>query len=242
MEATVEGRYPAGIVALWCGQRDRGDAAACLSWLRTGLIERLIRPGLLSQPSWYVRGGGAAGEMEHLVIFETDHPEQAAALRLLRADTGDRLWKPPGMQLRRANVYRRIGPEFRTNGGKRVTGILAVETRCTDPAREEEFNAWYNGMHVHDQLSSGWYHTAYRYRAVQEEGASGPYLALYETDAPDPNEPSEEILRFWRPKWVAEGRWSDLIEITSRAAYATVSEHDSFSGLSAGDERDGGTR
>ena len=34
--------------------------------------------------------------------------------------------------------------------GRYPQGLLLALTNCTDPSKEEEFNAWYNHMHVPD--------------------------------------------------------------------------------------------
>jgi hypothetical protein len=213
----VEGRYPAGIVAISYAGPETPFWSSVFADSTEGEILRraLARP--FAAMSLYLRSDGTSGEGERLVICETDAPDLAAVLREVRSifsRAGDSAAAETDF-----SVHRRVGPQFRTGDGKAITGILTVGTRCTDPAREDEFNEWYNGMHVLDQLGSGCYHTAYRYEAFERPGE---YLAIYETDAPDPNEPSERILRHFRPKWAAEGRWTDLIEVTSRAAYSKV--------------------
>ena len=35
-----------------------------------------------------------------------------------------------------------------------------MESDCSDPSREEEFNRWYDDIHLPDVLSTGLYHAA----------------------------------------------------------------------------------
>ena len=35
--------------------------------------------------------------------------------------------------------------------------LLALETNCTDPAREKEFNHWYDNVHLPDVLATPGY-------------------------------------------------------------------------------------
>ncbi len=101
--------------------------------------------------------------------------------------------------------------------------LWLVATRCTDPAREEEFNRWYDEVHLPDILSIPHVVAAQRFRLARDASRSpgpwaaedGPrYLAIYELDTDDP----DLILRAvgeLRPRLVAEGRTIDVLEITS---------------------------
>jgi hypothetical protein len=68
---------------------------------------------------------------------------------------------------------------------RETTGVLVVLVDNLDPTREDEFNRWYDEVHVPDILAAGSFHHATRY------GAAGPaalaaYLTVYETDWRDP--------------------------------------------------------
>ena len=66
--------------------------------------------------------------------------------------------------------------------------LLYVLTDCIDPAREAEFNEWYNHTHFPDLIGSGLFHNAIRFSKA--EGSLDPespkYLAVYESDSDDP--------------------------------------------------------
>jgi hypothetical protein len=119
-------------------------------------------------------------------------------------------------------LFRRIGPNFGSPiAGRRIAGLLAVESRCSDPKREAEWHDWYNTVHVPDMLGSGLYHTAYRFEIVNRTDSRGHYLALYETDL----NPATAHRSFWeefRPKWIASGRVIGTMQVTSAASYAAA--------------------
>ena len=58
----------------------------------------------------------------------------------------------------------------------------------TDPAREAEFNRWYEAIHVADILETGAFHTAYRYESLDPQATKTTYLALYEDGAERPGQ------------------------------------------------------
>ena len=73
-------------------------------------------------------------------------------------------------------------------------GVYVVRSRPVDPAREDEFNDWYDGVHVPELLSVPGFRSARRFRRVGS-GDEGPeYLAVYEIEADDVAAPVAE----WR--------------------------------------------
>jgi len=60
------------------------------------------------------------------------------------------------------------------------TWIIAVESDCTDPKHEDEFNDWYDNIHIPDCLTSPGYESAIRYQIEKPEPGRGKYLTLYE--------------------------------------------------------------
>ena len=65
--------------------------------------------------------------------------------------------------------------------------IMLVFADPSDPAREAEFNEWYDGTHVKDVLKVPGIQTCTRYKlSTTETGAPpmpGSYMAVYELDA-----------------------------------------------------------
>lgn len=221
----MEGRYPYGIRIVLADCTDPAREAEFNEWYNRTHLADILSSGLFTTATRYERINPEPGEAKYLAIYETDREDLETVLEEARrwtAQLREEGRMHPLLQAQRITVLRRIGPEFRTGEEKRVTGLLAVASVCTDPAREAEFNDWYNQMHVLDQLGTGLYHTAYRYEYIEPDAEHGRYLALYETDAPDPEEVSQEILQRFRPKWVEQGRWTDLIKITWRANFRRI--------------------
>lgn len=105
--------------------------------------------------------------------------------------------------------------------GREPSGLRLVLADCTDPAREEEFNRWYDTVHLPDLLATGLFHTASRYVAASGEargGGEARYLAMYETDRAI-TEAVNAFAREHRPRLRAAGRLSELIEVTWRGAF-----------------------
>jgi len=60
-----------------------------------------------------------------------------------------------------------------------LKGIIHVETRPSSPEREEDYNAWYDKVHLPELVALDGFVSARRLRPVN---ADGPYLALYEIE------------------------------------------------------------
>jgi hypothetical protein len=61
-------------------------------------------------------------------------------------------------------------------------GIIHVETRPSAPDREEEYNTWYDEVHLPELVALDGIVSARRLRPVDGDG---PYLALYEIEGDD---------------------------------------------------------
>ncbi|MBI2165999.1 MAG: hypothetical protein HYU29_06305 [Chloroflexi bacterium] len=81
--------------------------------------------------------------------------------------------------------------------------ILLVLINFDDPAQEEEFNRWYNEIHVPDQLEVPGFTAARRYVRIMEdkdnpawlatELKAPKYLAIYEIEGDDPKAVLEKV-------------------------------------------------
>ena len=58
-------------------------------------------------------------------------------------------------------------------------GVILVETRPSSPDREQEYNAWYDEVHIPQLLALDGIVAARRLRPVNGDG---PYVALYELE------------------------------------------------------------
>jgi hypothetical protein len=81
---------------------------------------------------------------------------------------------------------------------------------CKDPAREKEFNDWYNNMHVPDMLEVPGMISATRWvSADPEKGQRRKYLAMYELET-DNIEKFDLSVRERGMRTMKEGRFSEL--------------------------------
>ncbi|MBT4159686.1 MAG: hypothetical protein HOC70_11305 [Gammaproteobacteria bacterium] len=75
--------------------------------------------------------------------------------------------------------------------------LMLVRTHPQDPAREDEFNDWYNGNHVPDVLNAPNFEAALRYKeAATYMGEAPPYLALYYVSEDDVVKANVELMEY----------------------------------------------
>ena len=63
--------------------------------------------------------------------------------------------------------------------------INMVENFCTDPSREDEFNDFYNNVHLPDILKTPGFLAARRYVTEKPRNGRGKYLAIYDIETDD---------------------------------------------------------
>lgn len=222
----MEGRYPAGIRFVTANCTDPHKEEEFNKWYDTFHLPDMMATGLVSHPTRYRNADPSSPDARYLAIYEV---EEDALLEKIPEEIMRRFWPQwvaqgrvhPALQVMARYMWRRIGPSFTTpkTGKSPITGLFAVQSHCADPAREKDFNAWYNTQHVHDVLATGLFHTAYRFEAVLPQTGQDRYLALYETDVPDLLMAVRELVERHRPRWQATGRYSPLLQVTWRAIY-----------------------
>lgn len=74
---------------------------------------------------------------------------------------------------------------------------LMVVTSGAKEGRDEEFNAWYDGTHIHDICAIPGIAAGQRWDALEgsPNPAPAPYLAIYEIEADDPTQVVAELGR-----------------------------------------------
>jgi hypothetical protein len=104
--------------------------------------------------------------------------------------------------------------------------LMMVATRCTDPARDAEFNAWYNDIDIPDVLEVPGYQRARRGLRLGTAAApvsalpdtEGRYVALYDIASGNIDKTIIEMLMATR-KMESRGRSTDLLAVTERVYY-----------------------
>ena len=109
--------------------------------------------------------------------------------------------------------------------GRYSPGTLFVLSRCKEPAREGEWNEWYNATHVADACEPGLVRNPVRYRITGSHLSvnlgDGQYLAIYETDEDD----LEGILRSQvahQDEMIRSGRLHPAMETTLATMYRRI--------------------
>ena len=96
--------------------------------------------------------------------------------------------------------------------------IIEVGTNCKDPAKEAEYNDWYNDIHLPDVLETPGFVGATRYENTDAGEGQAKFIALYEVE-------TDDLEAFMKAngenmaKKTEAGRMSDLLVIVSRAVY-----------------------
>lgn len=143
---------------------------------------------------------------EYLSIWESDFVDLKGAMgqardSLDRLKTQGRLW--PVSQPIETLYFFATGPSTPYNR-KPVTFLYTAYTNCGNPGREDEFNQWYDELHLKEFLDTGYCHTAYRHeRYDKPQEGEGRFLGIYESDVDLANQKAfaSKIREQYRPIW-----------------------------------------
>ena len=100
--------------------------------------------------------------------------------------------------------------------------MLVVGTNCTDAAREDEFNEWYDKTHLPDVLETPGFTRVTRYENPEPAEGEAKFLALYEIETDD-IDGTMKALGDNMAKKRAEGRFSELLVRVLRGLYKQTS-------------------
>jgi len=179
----MEGRYPKALLFALTEPNDLAKRGEFDTWYRRIHIPDVTTGGIWNHAIQFTNTSAKPGEGYSLVTYETGmEPDEAnKAMRAASQTRGDDRRFAPGMKGIGAGTFKRIGGEHRARVGRPVCGVLAVVANC-DPAREAEFNRWYDDVHLLDIMETGAFHTAYRYESTDVATTGGKYLAIYESE------------------------------------------------------------
>ena len=148
----------------------------------------------------------------HVTIYELDDADVGAqADRALAAD--DALRREGHMHTAHAtigaDVYEAHGPfGAKPEPSGDLRGHILTQVLCNDPAREAEWDAWYDAQHVPDMLSCGAFGALSRWRRVPRASHGANYLTLYDVATDTVDEAVERSSRVLA-EVVAAGRKHD---------------------------------
>jgi hypothetical protein len=120
----------------------------------------------------------------HVNVYELDDPDVTTqAARALAADLSlrdDGRWHTAHATIG-ADVYEAHGPYGRKpEPSDALRGHILTHVLCNDPAREAEWDAWYDEQHVPDMLSCGAFGAMSRWRRVPRVQHGANFLTLYD--------------------------------------------------------------
>lgn len=213
----MQGRTPTGIAAVFGNCRDPQKEAELNEWYVNMHIPDVTKPGIFPIATRFENPAAksTAESPRYLAVYETSRPDPAAAWTENRKHTAPLREQGrihPAMAASMVAVFKRLGAAAGQRGKKRTTGILAVLADCKDPAREAEFNKWYDQVHLGDVLKTGLYFAASRYVNTGITPGQPRYLAIYETDVHDPIGVVGEVLKL-AAEWGKQGRMSPDLQI-----------------------------
>ena len=131
-----------------------------------GALWRLLDPGPAGRP-----GIGHS----HVV-----HLPAAVCDRFDAATTAARQGGPAGghAEIRR-DEWVRAGEGIILDTGAELTGLIVAEVVCTDPARVDEWDTWYDDQHLPDMMASGAFTAGTRWRRAEPRPGSANHLTVY---------------------------------------------------------------
>jgi len=96
--------------------------------------------------------------------------------------------------------------------------VAEVETNCSDPNREKEFNEWYDKVHIPDMLEVPGFLRATRCEVVNLTQGQPKFMTMYEVETNDFNQTMAAVGE--QMKRITEaGRMSDLCIIAGIRMY-----------------------
>lgn len=132
-----------------------------------------------------------------------------------------------------AGVYMPMGPKRPSGQSGTANAMSVVVTNCSDPARDAEFNVWYDTVHVPNVLKTPGVLSARRYVCARQRIGGGRYLALYELSIEDA-QMFNRGLQVRADEERAAGRRSPLLEMVVSGVYQPAGAPVLSPGRSAG--------
>ena len=102
--------------------------------------------------------------------------------------------------------------------------LMTVESNCADPAREKEFNEWYDTVHVPDIMETPGMVRAVRYENTNPQEGEGKFVAAYEIETDDLETTLAKFTEVVNSK-TAQGRLSDLVIAVGGGFYRQLSTY-----------------
>jgi hypothetical protein len=222
----MEGRFARNLLYVLTNCKDPAQDAEFNEWYNNTHLPDVVNSGLFQNPMRFVKAADTPDDQEprYLATYESDSDTPDELLEegmTLSKGLEERGRVHPAIQVEYIGLLKRIDGGFWSRSqGRKVAGAMVVSANCSDPAREDEFNDWYSNIHLPDILSTGGFHTDYRYEDINPQESVGKYWAIYETDISPVR--AAEILDARREWFVANNRRTDTTRPVRRSLYRRI--------------------
>jgi hypothetical protein len=181
----MDGKSSLGLLVNLSNCKEPAHEAAFNHWYNHIHIPEVLATKVYHTATRFKNAAPKPGEPMYLALYETTWEDPVAASTEMRKRAGA-MNISPDLEGKYRRNFKRIS-DFPAKGpARRATGVLFVVTNCTDPAREGEFNRWYDSVHIPERIETGSVYSAARYAIADPQPGDAKFLALYETDAKDP--------------------------------------------------------
>ena len=218
----MDGRYSPGLLYCYTSCTDPSQEAEFNHWYNHKHVPDVTGHGAFIHGTRFKIIDPPPGHPKYLCTYENNWESVSQAWDSRLEDAG-RLTKldrqTPLLMVDLAGPYKKIGGEFRA-ASRPVRGIMASMFDCADRSREEEFNDWYNDVHIPDVLATGLFHTAYRFEVAEPDrhvrrsdwgkATRAQYLTICETDSNQPDKAASEVSKL-SAEWRNQGRFPEGI-------------------------------
>ena len=216
----MEGRYPPGVLVALTDCTDMAKESDFNKWYNEILIPGIEELGFIRNTKRFENALSNTptylGRPKYLAVWEVYRDDLEEAWKEIRQRDADLKAQGKGfddMVKMVDTLYRRVGAEQRTERtGQPIKGMYVVICTPTDPARDDEFNKWYDERHGPDALALGFQDTCYRYKIVDWKETVPfryHYVSLYEMSM-DPLEARQKLVSY-RWKWLEDPLWVNLL-------------------------------
>ena len=99
--------------------------------------------------------------------------------------------------------------------------LFTVESNCSDPSKEKEFNEWYDNIHLPDILETPGFVRASRYENTNPAEGQGKFVSMYEIETDDLAQTMAAFTEKVNSK-AAQGRMSDIVMAVGGGLYRQI--------------------
>jgi hypothetical protein len=227
----METKDPRGVLIALSDCVDEGKEKEFNKWYNEIHIPEIEALGFVKNTKRYEnvlsKTGTFQGRPKYLAVWEVYRDDLKLALEDIRRRDAELKEQGKGFDgiVKMVDaLYEKVGPEITTERtGSPAQGVYLVLCCPTDPAREDEFNTWYDERHAPDALALGYQDTCYRYKIVDKSDVIPfryYYASIYDISM-DPLEAREKLISF-RYKWLEDPLWVDLLGVSWTGGFRQI--------------------